>query len=121
MEAKALLTKEALPVYRFLYDEVITRFEVPGEIIADRGELHGELVRQLAADDGLLLKFTSPYYPQTNGMVERGHGPLIECLRKLSAGDESRWPTYLLAALWADRVSWKRTTGETPLPTNVWV
>lgn len=92
----------------------MNRFGVPGEIIADRGELHGEQVQKLAEKDGLVLKFTSPYYPQTNGMVERGHGPLVECLRKLAVGKEKAWPTFLSGALWADRVSWKRTTGETP-------
>jgi transposase InsO family protein len=114
VEARALPSKEALPVYRFLYEEVVGRFGLPGEIVADQGEMHGALVQDLARKDGLVLKFTSPYHPETNGMVERGHGPLVECIRKLSLGDELNWPRYVASALWADRISWRRTTGEAP-------
>jgi transposase InsO family protein len=114
VEAKALPSKEAFPVYRFLYEEVIARFGLPGEIVADQGEMHGAFIQELAGKDGLTLKFTSPYHPETNGMVERGHKSLIECIRKLSFGDELNWPRYLASALWADRTSWRRTTGETP-------
>jgi hypothetical protein len=54
---------------------------------------------------------TSAYHPQTNGLVERGHDPIINALSKYCAGSKEDWPKYLSLALWADRVSVRESTG----------
>jgi hypothetical protein len=46
-----------------------------------------------------------PYHPESNGVVECGHQPIVVALSKLTeySGDPSkRWIEYLLSVLWAD-------------------
>jgi len=62
----------------------------------------------------LLLIPISPYNPTANGMVERGHGVYIDSIWKVLQGNTSKWPDLLGSALWADRVTVKRTTGFSP-------
>jgi hypothetical protein len=114
VEARALSSNKAQEVYRFLYEEIICRFGIPDEVLADRGELYGNHVREAAEADGIHLKFTTAYHPQTNGMIERGHRELIQGLAKVVGEDKSNWPKYLHAVLWADRITTKRTTGQSP-------
>jgi transposase InsO family protein len=114
VEAKALAQNTGQEVYKFLYEEVICRFGIPGEVIADRGELHSKKVQEAAQKDGIVLHFTTAYHPQTNGMVERGHQELKKGLAKLVGEDVAKWSKYLHAILWADRITTKRTTGRSP-------
>ena len=50
------------------------------------------------------------YYPQSNGLIERGYQPIIDALAKLG----QKWVEHLLAVLWADRVTTRRSTGFAP-------
>jgi len=47
-------------------------------------------------------------------MIERGHRTWIKSLLKTCGRKPSKWSRYFHAALWADRVSVKRTTGYSP-------
>jgi hypothetical protein len=54
----------------------------------------------------------SAYHPQSNGLVERGHGPIVNSLAKFK-DRPGTWVDHLHLALWADRVSVRRSTGYT--------
>lgn len=47
-------------------------------------------------------------------MVERGHWPLVEAILKISRDNPNLWHLNLPSALWADRITTKRTTGYSP-------
>jgi hypothetical protein len=52
-----------------------------------------------------------------NGLIERGHRPITGRLSKLTAcSDEPNemWIDHLLAVVWADRITVRRTTGYSP-------
>ena len=53
----------------------------------------------------------SAYHPQSNGLVERGHDAIINSLSKYCKGQRNEWFKYLPLALWADRISVRRSTG----------
>jgi hypothetical protein len=57
----------------------------------------------------------APYHPQSNGLVERGHQTIINAIAKYKAAHptmpETGWTRYLALALWADRITVRRTTG----------
>ena len=110
-EAAALKSKRSKDVWQFLYRDIFARFGTVRTIIADRGELTATIVRALAADYGTQMAFTASYHPQSNGMVERGHQILIKALHATCRHDPDDWPRKLTAALWADRVTTKSTTG----------
>jgi hypothetical protein len=63
---------------------------------------------------GSTLKFTTPYYPEANGMIERGHRPIKDTLVKMCGESGGKWREYLPLVLFSDRISTKRTTGFTP-------
>ncbi|KAJ7090145.1 hypothetical protein C8R44DRAFT_648406 [Mycena epipterygia] len=56
----------------------------------------------------------SPYNSRANGVVERGHFILRESVIKACEGNINLWPLKLAAAVFADRVTVRRATGQSP-------
>ena len=56
----------------------------------------------------------SPYNSPANGVVERGHFNIREALVKACNGNLQKWPQYLQAAIFADRITTRRATGYSP-------
>ena len=50
------------------------------------------------------------YYPQSNGLVERGYQSIVDVLVNLGG----KWTRHLSSVLWADRITTRRSTGYTP-------
>ena len=69
-----------------------------------------DLTKELLEHYRIRRTVVSAYHPQANGLVERGHDSIVNSLSKYSnkVGD---WVKYLPLALWADRVSVRRSTG----------
>ena len=53
----------------------------------------------------------SAYHPQTAGLVKREHGPIVKSLAKYCRDAPESWPRHLALALWADRISIRRSSG----------
>ena len=84
--------------------EVFTRFGIPKEVLTDQGsnfmsELLGEVFKLL---DISHIK-TSPYHPQTDGLVERFNGTLKMMLRKFIQEHPNEWDKLLPYLLFAYR------------------
>eukprot|EP00253_Pinus_taeda_P031190 PITA_31190 len=67
---------EATPTYKndsdtvalFLFNQVISRFGIPREIVTDHGShFQNQLMSELALKLGFRQEHSSPYYPQANG------------------------------------------------------
>lgn len=98
----------------FFLKEILYRHGTPLKVVTDGGgEFQGEFA-SLMKSLGITHIVASAYHPQTAGMIERGHKPLLDTLSKLCLADPSRWQNKLSAALWADRTTAKRTTKMTP-------
>jgi hypothetical protein len=111
VEGKALDAANSLNVSRFLYEEVVCRHGCPQRIVLDGGRENMSMTRDLLADYRIQNTIISAYHPQTAGLVERGHGPVVNALSKYCSHAPTTWPTYLPLALWADRISVRRSTG----------
>jgi hypothetical protein len=79
-------------------------------VVVDGGPEFGQDLQQALAKAGTTLKITTPYYPEANGMIERGHQTLKDALVKLCETDGKKWRHYLPLVLFADIISTKRTT-----------
>ena len=95
--------------------EVFTRFGIPREVLTDQGsnfmaELLGEVFRLL---DISHIK-TSPYHPQTDGLVERFNGTLKTMLRKFVQEHPNEWDKLLPYLLFAYREVPQESTGFSP-------
>ena len=55
----------------FIFNHIITRFEVLQAIITDYGlHFHNHMMAELSTKLGFFHETSSPYYPQENGQVE---------------------------------------------------
>jgi len=111
VEAHALKENTAQNVAKFLYEEVICRHGCPGRIVIDGGSENKSVAAALLANYRVQRTVVSAYHPQSNGLVERGHDPIINSLSKYCSKEPTKWPQYLPLVLWADRVSIRHSTG----------
>ena len=114
IEGKALRDNDSKEVAKFVFEDIVCRHGCPFMVVVDGGsENKGEL-EELLRVYGVKRVETSAYHPQSNGLVERGHEPIVNCLAKYCHEDPMSWPTMLPLALWADRISVRRSHGYTP-------
>ena len=64
--------------------------------------------------NGIMLKHSTPYYPQGNGLAESSNKNIIQSIRKLLKHNKRSWDSMLKYALWADRITIKQAIGTSP-------
>ncbi|KAH6596567.1 hypothetical protein BASA61_003451 [Batrachochytrium salamandrivorans] len=85
------------------------------EIISDRGKSFlAEGISEFERENSIRHLATTPYHPQTNGMVERMHAMLGHGLTTLVADKRDRWDEYLPQVLLAIRTRTHAVTGFSP-------
>lgn len=114
MEARRLRSHTSQEIADFLWEDVICRFGCIPQITTDNGTEFQDAVRILAYQYGIPIIRISPYNPGANGMIERGHRTWINSIWKLCGKNKSHWSRWFYAALWADRVTTRRSTGFSP-------
>src|SRR5207244_3589954 len=101
-------------VREIIYQEVICRNGCQRVILSDRGtHFRNELVDGLCEKFEIKHKLSSPYHPQTNGLVERFNRTLCEGLAKVTE-KENEWDKYIESVLFAYRTNKHNTTKKTP-------
>lgn len=95
-----------------LVNNWIARFGVPDIITTDQGrQFESDLLRSLTTVSGIQHIRTSPYHPQSNGMLERFHRTLKAAL---TAHETPQWSQRLPIVLLALRNTVKQDIGVTP-------
>ena len=104
-EAKALKEVTAEEVSKFIYEEIICQHGCPARILSDRGShFNNRIIELLSERFQIKHHFSTPYHPQTNGLVERFNRTLCESLAKLK-DKTNEWDLYIAPALFAYRTS----------------
>ena len=94
---------------------IFTRLGFPQRILTDNGsQFRGKLMEETFRLFHARHIFSSPYHPQSNGLVERRNGTLISILRKIAQEKTEDWDLYLPAALFAYREVPHHSTGFAP-------
>ena len=63
--------------------EIFSRNGVPLQMLSDQGtQLTGALMSEICAILGVVKIRTTPYRPQSNGVVEHLHGTLVPMIKK---------------------------------------
>jgi transposase InsO family protein len=114
-EAVATKTDDAATVAKFLYENIISRYGCPKELISDRGtHFLNATIEALTTNFLIKHRKTSPYHPRATGQTEKTNGLLCAILTKTLSGAGNDWEDKLWAALWAYRTAYKVTTQFTP-------
>ena len=88
---------------------------LPNEILSDCGaQFTSDLMREVCRLLSIKQLTTTPYHPQTNGLVERFNGTLKSIVKKLTAERPRDWDRYLPAALFAYREAPQESLGFAP-------
>ena len=83
VEAKPLSTLSSRAAADFLWEDVICRHWCFGKLVIDGGSENKEAVAELTRRYGIKRVVVSAYHPQANGMIERGHKPIVDALSKM--------------------------------------
>jgi len=116
VEAFPMANQEACTVAEILVREVVCRFGVPLLIHSDQGRnfesvLFAEMCRLL----GIKKTRTTPYHPQSDGMVERFNRTLEAQLSKFADHNQKDWDLHIPFLLMAYRSAIHDTTGCSPV------
>jgi hypothetical protein len=110
-EARALKSAASQPVAEFLWEEIICRYGFIGQIVTDNGSETKGFFQELVKKYDIPHIRISPYNSKANGVVERGHFTLREALIKACKGNIAKWPELLRHAVFADRITIRKSTG----------
>ena len=114
-EAFAIRRHTAPIVAHILFHQVIMRFGCPRRILSDRGpEFEGEIMAELCTLMQIDKVRSTPFHPQSNGMLERFHRTLNSMLGKVVEENQRDWHEHLAPVMAAYRATVHEATGFTP-------
>jgi hypothetical protein len=115
VEAIPMKTVTSKDVINFIKEHVIQRFGIPQTIMTDGGSIFiSEEFRKFAADVGIKVIRSSPYYAQANGQAEASNQSLIKLIKRKIDENPRRWHEVLSEALWAHHILCHRAMKTSP-------
>ena len=104
-----------MDVKKFLWKNIVTRFEIPHTLISDNGlQFDSKSFRRYCCELGITNKYSTPAYPQGNGQAEAVNKVIMSGLKKRLDDAKGRWVEELPHILWTYQTTPRRSTGETP-------
>ena len=102
-------------IAKFLYENILCRFNCPIELISDQGgHFLNTVIHGLTDHYVIVHKNSTPYYPQVNGLAESTKKALQIILKKIVNENCTDRDTRLHNVLWAYRTSFKTSIHSTP-------
>ncbi|MCO5613259.1 hypothetical protein L7F22_067535 [Adiantum nelumboides] len=115
VEAQSVTRVNEKTVSRFVYTHICCRFGTPLEIVFDNGPgFRKGLLTEVCEELHILHRHSTPYNPQSNGLVEKANGIIAGIIRKMVKNKTKLWDDFLDGALWAYRTTYKEATEFTP-------
>ncbi|GJT35389.1 reverse transcriptase domain-containing protein [Tanacetum coccineum] len=115
IEAKPVATITGNQIKKFVWDNIVCRFGLPGEIILDNGkQLRDNPFKDWCEKLCIRQNFAFVKHPQTNGLVERANRSLGEGIKARLDARSKNWMEELPHVLWAHRTMIKSSNGDTP-------
>ncbi|MCO5579490.1 hypothetical protein L7F22_033345 [Adiantum nelumboides] len=94
---------------------LLSGFGTPLEIVSDNGPgFRKGLLTEVGEVLHILHWHSTPYYPQSNGLVEKANGIIAGIIRNMVKNKTKLWDDFLDGALWAYRTTYKEAIEFTP-------
>ena len=114
-EACPLPDKTAHSVADAFFNQVVCRFGMPSVIHSDQGrEFEKKIMQELCLLCGSHKTRTTPYHPESDGMVERFNRTLLMMLAMFAGKNRDDWDDLLPAVMMAYRSSVHESTRFSP-------
>ena len=114
-EAFPMPDMETGTVARLFVNEFVVRYGAPACLHTDQGRnFESNLVKEICRLLGIVKTRTTPYHPQSDGMIERFNRTLLSMLKMASIDDAQDWDLKLPCLMMAYRTSVHETTKATP-------
>ena len=79
-------------VKKFVWKNIVTRFWVPNTLISDNGlQLDSRAFRDFFHDLGIMNRYSTPAYPQSNGQAEAINKTILNGLKRRLDGVKGNW------------------------------
>jgi hypothetical protein len=102
-------------IIRFLEENILSRFRCLTNIITDNATtFKSKKMEKFYSDYNITLGHSTSYYPQGNGLAESSNKILVRTIKKLLQENKKAWHKKLIHALWADKISPKRSIKMSP-------
>ena len=103
-----------MDVKKFVWKNIVTRFEVPDFHISDNGlQFDSKAFHEFCCDLGIKNRYSTPTYLQSNGQAEAINKTILNGLKKRLDGVKGRWVEELPNVLWVYQTTPRHSTGET--------
>ncbi|GJT10763.1 reverse transcriptase domain-containing protein [Tanacetum coccineum] len=104
IEAKPVAIITGAQIKKFVWDNIVCRFGLPGEIISDNGkQFRDNPFKDWCGKLCICQCFASVKHLQANGLVERANKSLGEGIKVRLDERSKNWPEEILHVLWAHR------------------
>jgi len=102
-------------IIQFLETNILSRFGYLEKIITDNTTaFKSKKMISFCHKFHITLGHSTAYYPQGNGLAESSNKSLINIIKKILEENKKNWHKKLVNALWADRLTTKRSIGISP-------
>ena len=115
VELEAYASIKDKDVSKFVWKNIVWRFEIPWVIIINNGPKFDSVVFQTFCL-GLNIKnlYSTPHYPQNNRQAEATNKTLLNALKRKLERAKGKWMDELPGVIWAYRTTSRRPMGATP-------
>ena len=108
-------TETAISVADAFFSNIVCRFGMPTVIHSDQGrELENKVMHELCILGGAHKTKTTPYHPESDGLVERFNRTLLMMLAMFAGEHKDDWDDLLPPVMMAYRSSVDESTGFSP-------